>query len=405
MTGMEQIRGRQATAPAGSFLRSSGHPLRILVDGRVMQDCYHGIGRYTFELMCELSKCDVDLIVLHNPDSGRLDVNKLVARPNVRAVPSRVPVASIRTQWELLRTVLTFRPEVVFVPYHLTTPLFHGRIPVVSVIQDCIFERNAASNGRSAFSLLYGAATRLAIHSATTLLTPSQATRYDINRFYGAELPSEAIVPYGVGAQFFSMTGQSSRLQTDLPERYILHVGARRPHKNQRVLVEALAALRASHPDLGLVLVGQFDPRVPDEVGELIKRLGLSNCVRQYTQADDDMLLNLYANASVFAFPSLIEGFGLPVLEAMAAGIPVVASDAKAVQEAADGGALIVAAQVTGEWIRALDQVLSDPDFAQDLRSRGQAVAARHTWGRSADLTFRALDSAARDAKGRKHGA
>lgn len=385
--------------------KPTGRPLKILVDGRVMQDRYHGIGRYTFELMCELSRCDVDLIVLYSPDCGRLNVSEVITRPTVRAVASRVPVASVRSQWQLLRTVLAFQPEVVFVPYHLTTPLLHGRVPVVSVIQDCIFERNAAANGRSAFSLAYGAATRLAMHSAASLLTPSKATAHDIDRFYGVKLAPEAIVPYGVGAQFFSVIGRSPHSRADLPERYILHVGARRPHKNQRVLVEALAALRASHPELGLVLVGQRDPRIPDDVEELIKKLGLSNYVCQYTQADDETLLDLYANAAVFAFPSLIEGFGLPVLEAMAAGLPVVASDADAVQEAAGGGALIVPAQLTGEWVRALDQVLSDPDLAQDLRRRARSVAATRTWSRSAELTLAVLESAARDTKGGEHGA
>lgn len=400
-----KLSGRWAEDQNLCHTKPTGRPLRILVDGRVMQDRYHGIGRYTFELMCELSRRDVDLIVLYSPDCGRLNVGEVITRPTVRAVASRVPVASVRSQWQLLRAVLAFRPEVVFVPYHLTTPLLHGRVPVVSVIQDCIFERNTAANGRSAFSLAYGAATWLAIHSAATLLTPSKATAHDIDRFYGVKLAPEAIVPYGVGAQFFSVTGRSPHSRADLPERYILHVGARRPHKNQRVLVEALAALRASHPELGLVLVGQRDPRFPDDVEELIEKLGLSNYVCQYTQADDEVLLDLYANAAVFAFPSLIEGFGLPVLEAMAAGLPVVASDADAVQEAAGGGALIVPARLTGEWVRALDQVLSDPDFAQDLRRRARSVAARRTWGRSAELTLAVLESAARDTKGGKHGA
>jgi glycosyltransferase involved in cell wall biosynthesis len=166
-----------------------------------------------------------------------------------------------------------------------------------------------------------------------------------------------------------------------------------------------LAALRASHPDLGLVLVGQRDPRFPDEVEELIEKLDLSNYVFQYTQADDEVLLDLYANATVFAFPSLIEGFGLPVLEAMAAGLPVVASDADAVQEAAADAAIIVPARLTSEWVRALDEVLSDPDLSQDLRKRARSVAARHTWARSAELTLAVLESAASHAKGGGHDA
>ena len=365
------------------------------MDGRVMEDRYHGIGRYAFELLLELSRHEVDLIVLYNPDSGRLKLDELVARPTVRAVASRVPVVSLRSQWVVSRAALAFRPDVVFIPYHLSTPLLHGRIPVVSVIHDCIFEREAAANGRSPFSLTYSAATRLAVRSSAVLATPSQASREDIHRFYGTELPAEAMLPHGVGAQFFSLTGRPRPPGADLPDRYILHVGARRPHKNQRLLVEALSALRVSHPDLGLVLVGQTDRRFPDEVGELVESLGLSAHVCEYTDADDGTLLDLYANAAVFAYPSLVEGFGMPILEAMAAGLPVVASDAAAVQDVACGAALIVSALTTERWVRALDLVLSESRFAQDLRERARGVAADHTWARSAELTLAVLAGAA----------
>jgi len=384
--------------PYGRSGRSglAARPLRILVDGRVMQDRYHGIGRYTYELLRELSLAEAELVVLYSPDIGRLEVSGLITRPTIRAVPCRVPVASPRSQWVLLRAVLSARPDVVFIPYHLSTPTLAARVPVVSVIHDCVFERDAAAQGPSAFSLAYRAATRIAIRSAAALATPSQAARRDIRRFYGAEVPDEAVLPHGVGAQFFSRQGRPRPSRLSLPDRYILHVGAQRPHKNQRVLVEAMSVLRAGHPDLGLVLVGQPDPRFPDEVGKLVTDLGVSDVVYRYASVGDRELLDLYANAAVFAYPSLAEGFGMPVLEAMAAGVAVVASDAEAVREVAAGGSLIVPARTTAGWVRALDQVLTDPGVGRELRERGHAVAARHTWARSAGRTLSLLASVAR---------
>jgi len=367
-------------------------PVRILVDGRVMQDRYHGIGRVTFELLRELCTRDVKLIVLHNRDSGRLPVSDLLAQPSVQPVPSYAPVASLRSQLELRRAVRRFRPDAVYIPYHLATPWLRLGVPVVTVIHDCFFERQTAERRRRPFSVLYGLATRLAIRSSAAVLAPTQATRRDIQRFYGITLADEAIVPWGVGLQFFDVGTRVGRRPAGLPDRYVLHVGARRPHKNQKILVAAFAELRDSYPGLGLVLAGQHDPRVPDEAGELITELGLSDHVWQYTQAGDDTLLDLYANAAVFAFPSLVEGFGLPVLEAMAAGLPVVASDAEAVQEAAGDGALVVPAQSAGaDWAKALDQVLGDHGYAAELRDRGMAVAAARTWGQTADLTLDAI--------------
>lgn len=380
-----------AAAATNDRIRSVSPPLNVLVDGRVMQDHFHGIGRYTYELLRELSKLEVRLTVLYNPAEGRLDVSKLLDQPNVHALKSRTPVASLRSQLTLLRAVLACRPDVIFVPYHLSTPIVHGRIPVLSVMHDCIFERNAAANGRTAFSVTYSAFTRLAVRSATALACPSEASRSDIQRFYSAVLPAEAVLPHGVGTQFFSLSTGPRLTSVQLPGRYILHVGARRPHKNQAVLVKALGRLRAHHPDLGLVLVGQSDPRVPDEAAELVTALGLTEYVRQFTHADDELLKELYANAAVFAFPSLVEGFGMPLLEAMAAGVPTVASDAEAVVEAASGGALIVPAGITERWVEALDQVLSDPATAQRLHERGQAVAAARTWTKSAERTLALL--------------
>jgi len=372
--------------------------LRILVDGRVMQDRHHGIGRYTYELLHELSRRTVDLVVLCPPDSGRLCLGELMARGNVRAVPSRVPVASLRSQWVLARAVQRARPDVVFVPYHLSTPALPGRVPVVSVVHDCVFERDAVARGGSAFSLAYQAATRLAIRSAVAIAVPSEATRDDLRRFYGTELPPGCVLPHGVGARFFASPGQSRSRPPGLPARYILHVGARRPHKNQAVLVEALAMLQARHPGVGLVLVGQPDPRFPDEVGRLVTTLGLSDLVRRPVDVDDTTLLDLYANAAVFAYPSLVEGFGMPVLEAMAAGLAVVASDAQAVQEVASGGALIVPARQPGAWAQAFGQVLTEPRFARHLGECGQAVAAGRTWACSAERTLALLTRVATGA-------
>jgi glycosyltransferase involved in cell wall biosynthesis len=374
--------------------------LSVLVDGRVMRDSYHGIGRYAFELLWELKRREVNLTILYQPDGGRLRVEELIADPAVSAMPSQVPVASPRSQWVLTRAIKKFRPDVVFVPYHLTTPVLRWGTPVVSVVHDCIFERDAAASGRSAFSIAYRLATRLAVRSATAVATPSRAARDDIQRFYGIDLPAGAILPHGVGAEFFTAADHPRPSDIDLPGRYILHVGAQRPHKNQRVLVEALAALRVDHPDLGLVLVGQPDRRFPDEVGLLVESLGLSDWVRRYSNADDKTLLGLYANAAVFAYPSLVEGFGLPVLEAMAAGLAVVASDAAAVQEVADGAALIVPANATEQWARALGLVLSDAALAKELRRRAGQVAARNTWARAADRTLEVLAGAARARAG-----
>ena len=371
-------------------------PLRVLVDGRVMRDSYHGIGRYTHALLNELAQLEVTLIVLSPREPGRLDVGSLSQYPTVRLIYSDVPVVSVRSQWELRLAITRERPDVVFIPYHLSTPVAHGRTPVVCVIFDCIFERRAAESGeRSWFIHAYRASTRLVIYVTSILATISEASRREIKSFYGVTLGPEAVLSPGVGQEFFDAPGRPRPAGLDLPERYILHVGIRRPHKNQQLLVRALAKLSGQHPDLGLVLVGSADTRYVDDVRVLVESLGLSVRVRRFERASEEELLGLYANASVFAYPSLVEGFGLPLLEAMAAGVPVVASDAAAVREVIGGAALTLPPDDPERWARALADVTYDTALAGQLRALGHAVAQRHTWASSAERTLRLLHGAA----------
>ena len=371
-------------------------PLRVLVDGRVIRDSYHGIGRYTHALLNELAQLDVELIVVSPREPGRLDVGSLTQYETVRLTYSDVPVVSLRSQWELLSAISRERPDVVFIPYHISTPVAHGLTPVVCLLHDCIFERRAKESGERLWPIhAYQAWTRLALYFTSILATVSESTRREIKSFYGITLSPESVLSPGVSHKFFDAAGRPRPTGIDLPERYILHVGVRRPHKNQQLLVRALAKLSGQHPDLGLVLVGSADPRYLDDVGVLVEDLGVPDRVHRFEQVSEEQLLGLYANASVFAYPSLVEGYGLPLLEAMAAGVPVVASDADAVHEVSAGAALTLPPNDPDRWATALAEVVYSPAEAARLRASGYAVAQRHTWASSAERTLRLLHGAA----------
>jgi len=359
-----------------------------------MQDNYHGIGRHTFELVRRLAERNVELLVLRDPSKpGRLDVDGL-AGPRVRLIDLAIPVVSPAAQPRWPGLLSATGPDVLVVPYHLAAPWLHPGVPTVAFVHDCIFEADPAfAPGGRHFRLAYQMATRLALARSTVVATVSEATRQELRHRYGCRLPDDAVVPHGVGDQFRALAGDvadhSSRWGRG---RYVLHVGAQRPHKNHSVLIAAFAEVAKMLPEVQLILVGQPDRRFPPTIPQLIRAHALTGRVHVLEKVDDDELLSLYAHAAAFAFPSLVEGFGLPVLEAMAAGVPTVTSDAAAVVEAGGGASLVVPARDIRGWAQALVRVLTDASLAADLVARGRDVAADQTWDRAADRTLRLLE-------------
>jgi glycosyltransferase involved in cell wall biosynthesis len=172
---------------------------------------------------------------------------------------------------------------------------------------------------------------------------------------------------------------------------FILMVGTLEPRKGHELLLRAAAA--AELPGLGIVFAGPTEGREA-ELRTLAEGLGLADRLTILGRVDDAVLAGLYAQAALLCLPSLGEGFGLPVLEAMAAGLPVVASDLPAIREVAGEAAVLVA---TGDVVAlgaALQRATSDPELRGQLRRQGLARAATFTWEATADATVKAYQAA-----------
>lgn len=362
--------------------------MRVLVDGRVLQSRYHGIGRYTFELLRAMPlEAGLEWILLTpEREANAAAVAQIGARPDTAVVPTSGPVVGLSSQAGWGRILEFWRPDVVFVPYHLAVPWRHGAVPVVTVVHDCIFETDLSFAPNRRVRAAYRAASRAALKRAQGLIAVSHATGHDLRRYYGRG--PDTVVRHAVGEQFrFAATADKAEPASVSPPS-ILHVGVRRPHKNHITLLRAFALLLERVPGATLSLVGDSDERFVDEVDHLVDSLDLGDRVLRLARLSDKELIDLYRHATVFAFPSVVEGFGLPILEAMAAGVPVVASDASAVVEASAGGALIVPARDPHAWAESLEQVLVDVDLGARLRERGHRVAAALNWEDSAGATL-----------------
>jgi glycosyltransferase involved in cell wall biosynthesis len=169
----------------------------------------------------------------------------------------------------------------------------------------------------------------------------------------------------------------------------LLYSGQWKPYKNLGVLLQAFATLRPRRPALKLVLIGREDP-TQAHVPDLIAELGITGAVvpTGYV-ADEDDLVALYQEASVFTFPSRYEGFGLPPLEAMAAGVPVVSSDAASLPEAIGDAGLLVSPEAPGPWVEAIDRVLDDAALQDRLIRAGCERSLALTWDETARQTLR----------------
>jgi glycosyltransferase involved in cell wall biosynthesis len=179
-----------------------------------------------------------------------------------------------------------------------------------------------------------------------------------------------------------------ARARLKLPERFILFVGTVEPRKNLETLLDAWAMMR-DRPDL--VVVGSWG-WLYEPVKEKMARLGPR--LHHLDSVDPDELPAIYNLARILAHPAWYEGFGLPPLEAMACGTPVVVSDRSSLPEVVDGAALVVPADQPDAWRKELERVLSDTDLAADLRHRGILRAAEFSWSRSARMTWQAIDDA-----------
>lgn len=227
--------------------------------------------------------------------------------------------------------------------------------------------------------------TRRSCRQARRVVTISESGREDVHRFF--QVPREQIdVAYpGVDEAFRPRPAAevaAFRRQYDLPERFVLHVGTLQPRKNIPTLIEAMARLR--RPELPLVLVGGKG-WFYEEIFAQVERLGLREQVRFAGYVADEALPLWYNAASLLVFPSVYEGFGIPVIEAMACGTPVVAADTSAVPEAAGNAALLFPAQSVDALVSQTLAVLDNREQAATMRQRGLEQAAKFSWARAGE--------------------
>ena len=276
----------------------------------------------------------------------------------------------------------------------LTAPL-RPSVPSVVMIADVTWLRAPDAVPRTTRAL-WRTLVIPAARRATRLIAISETARAEIAEDFGVPLERIDVTPLGSGTDEAVEATDDDELRARLGlggGRVILAVSAFLAHKNVGRLVEALPAIREAAPDGTLVLPGNWT-RLRDEVAARAEALGIGDAVifPGWVEAGD--LEGLYRTAACFVLPSLREGFGLPVLEAMRRGVPVACSNASAVPEVAGDAALLFDPERPEAIAEAVTAILRDPDLAADLADRGPKRAALFTWRRTAEQTLRSFERA-----------
>ena len=373
--------------------------LRVAIDARYVQDYFPGIGRYTYSLIAALAVLPdgPHLTVIYNPalPDARYDLPGLVKQypDRLELLTTNARPFSPGEQWQLFGPARHGRFDLWHAPYYIRPYLLP--LPSVLTAYDVTAARFPDLLPSRKTRLAFSITTRLAFLASRRILTISQAAAQDIQTIYRVKPARLSVTPLGVGANFRPLT-EAEKAQTrtalNLPDRYLLYVGINKPHKNLARLLEAFKLYRESSGDnLPLIIAGRPDPRYTEDLQRYATRLNLVDYVRFWGAVEETDLPKLYACASLFCFPSLYEGFGLPVLEAMACGTPAICADNSSLPEVAGDAAILFRAENVAGMADAIQTGLAR---GPELSKRGLTQAHSFSWERTARQTLEAYRKA-----------
>lgn len=369
-----------------------------MIDGRCLTDHFPGIGRYLYNLLLNLpaltNDAEIHLLTAADDTNSRYDLETL-SELGIELIPIASPIRGFGQQFELPRQLRQLKADVFHAPYFMTA--YRAPCPVVVGLYDTIVSRFPEVVPTATGRLAVAAGTHMAVRVAHTVLTLSRFVKNDLVETL--HIPAERVtVTPGAPPEGFEPASDEDvaelRHRLLLPERFALHVGTNKPHKNLQRLLEVWAEFQnTASVEWGLVFAGEHDRQVLD-AKRIARDLGLKEFLALGAVAESD-LQALYTAARLLVVPSLYEGFGLPVLEAMACGTPVACSKTSSLPEVAGHAAVYFDPEDSNSILQSLQRLLKNPGYRRMLGERGQTRARQLTWKQTARLTLDAYRRAA----------
>lgn len=314
-----------------------------------------------------------------------------------------IPWRRFWTQGGLALEMIKRPPDVLFIPAHTLPLLRPRRVRTVVTIHGLEYEY-LPQYYQFPQKFYLNKSTEYAVRQADRLIAVSDWTKNQLVKRLGADAKKISVIYEGVGrrileakeCQFKPDYLRQIRHKYNLPKNYLLFVGTVQPRKNLVRLIEAFArlfhsgVLKHSTPEWNLVIAGKLG-WMYDEILAAPKKFGVSGRVKFIGRVAEADLAAVYKLAQVFVWPSLMEGFGLPILEAMTMGVPVITSTAGALPEVAGDAALLVDPTKPQDLAKAIKLTLENEDLRQVLVEKGFRRAAKFSWERAAKLTLKVL--------------
>ncbi|MCX5814648.1 MAG: glycosyltransferase family 1 protein [Proteobacteria bacterium] len=360
--------------------------IRVLFDAHVIGTRETGNETYTINLLQALSdlpnvKCGAIILPGNALPSSLSNVEPIVLKT--------------KNDWKRLLVTLpdlyrSWSADILHVNY---VGPFVSRVPFVTTLHDVSYKRFPhffSPRDRLLFATLFP----LSLQSAKAIITVSHHAEQEIAHFYPS-LKSKTFVTHEAANPIFRKINKKEENpilnKFTIPDRYILVVGNLQPRKNVLRIIRAFAAIQNQIMETKLVIVGQAKWQ-SSEIMEEVKRQRIENRVIFAGYATEEELVWLYNDATVFVYPSLYEGFGLPILEAMACGTPVITSNITSMPEVAGDAALLVNPYDEKEIADAIIRIVKNKDFAKLISEKGLQRSGMFSWAKTAEDTLKVYE-------------
>src|SRR5579863_8295927 len=350
-----------------------------------------GVGTYIRNIVRTLGRLDLEstYFLIGTPEKVR-EIGPLP--PNFKNVPLVTPDRSAKGYLEFRSALKRLSCDLVHIPNLFSIPRVLP-CPYVMTVHDMLEHMSRARQQTGFWGSVHVQMTKQVLRGAARIFAVSNFTRTDIEKYF--DIPSSRIeVVYNAIDERF-LRGHATPADRDLiAQRYqvtypfLLYAGRISPHKNVVRMIEAFSALKTElekdqlYPDLKLIIIGDDLSGNPD-LRRTVIRSGVQNDVRFLGFVPIEVLRTFYDAAKIFVFPSLYEGFGLPPLEAMAHGTPVVTSNVTSLPEVVGNAAVLVHPENVFEIMRALYRVLMDQPLREKMKERSYRQAAKFSWEKS----------------------